>query len=544
MVMKNNLKTIRFLLLQFLFMTVIVSACKEEDENIFLGSGKDKMTFEGEGGEQNLLFDCNSSWVLSCNSSWLSFSASEGIGKGIIPVTCEKNDESDARTAVVQISSGEKVFSVTVEQKQVVRYFGIEDEELVVPAAGGLVDLAISGNVYFLLRTEIPWIQQVISADVPSNVLRIRIMPNYSLSDRSIRLVAGDAEAIYTDSIRINQSFVTDSRATDSLALVALYRIAGMGACNRVWNLEESMERWDGVVLSPVEGEQRVTQVLLWGNNMNGRLPEELHYLSQLTVLHLADNHLGGGIPDCLASLKKLELLALQGNNFEGMMPVGIGALPSLISFYIDRNRLSDEIPADILDNVHWSAWKEAGFCRQQEGYGFTNCDEVNEIEVRERNILLAVYRATNGESWVNKWDIAARVTEWQGVVTEVVGGNVRVKELNLWDNNLTGTLPEEIGGLTECVQIHIGGNAVTGKIPAGLGNLEKLGLLGFQGNQFTGSVPAEIGGLKDLFRLYIDGNKLAGEIPSEILSNPNWPNWKEAGFCKQQVGFGFTNCQ
>lgn len=543
MAMRNNLKTIRFLLLQFLFMTVIVSACKEE-EDIFLVAGKDKITFEAEGGKHNLFFECNSSWILSGNASWLSFSATEGIGKGILSVTCEKNGEESPRAVVLKVRSGEREFSVTVEQRERVGYFSIEKDDLAVPADGGLIDLTVSGNVHVVLKTELPWIQQVIAADVPENVLRLRIDPNYSLSDRSVMVKAGDPNAIYTDSIRIDQSFVTDSRATDSLALVALYRATGEGTWQRKWNLEWSMDSWEGIELSTVAGEQRVTQILLWGNNMSGRLPEELRYLSQLATLHLADNHLEGAIPDALTGLRKLELLALQGNNFSGSIPMELGTLPALVNLYLDRNRLGGEIPASILDNVHWSAWKDAGFCRQQDGYGFTNCNDVNEIETQERNILLTLYRTTNGESWVNKWDVTASITTWHGVVTEEVDGNIRVKELNLWDNHLTGTLPEEIGGLTECVQIHIGGNAVTGKIPAGLGLLTKLTLLGLQGNQFTGTVPAELGSLQNLFSLYIDGNKLEGEIPIQLLDNPNWSNWRSAGFCNQQAGFGFTNCQ
>lgn len=541
--MENNLKTNRFWILQFLIAMAIFAACKEDEEKIFLTAKADEIVFEEEGGVKNLCFDCNSSWILSCDVSWLSFAAKEGVGRGIVPMTCEKNDKTTSRTVIVNVYAGEEVFSFTVTQKEVVSYFDIEEEELPIPAAGGLVDLQVKGNVRFSMLSEISWIKQVISADVPENVFRFQVEPNYLLADRKITLTIGEPEGICKDSVRIFQPFVTDSRTTDSIALVALYESTEGENWVRKWDLEKSMESWEGVVLSPSGNEDRVTQLLLWENNMKGLLPEEVKYLSGLTLLHMADNHLNGVIPPGVAELKKLELLALQGNDLEGALPPGIGALPVLADFYIDGNKLSGEIPADILNNVHWNTWKSGNFCRQQSGYGFTNCEDADDVEAMEKEILLALYRSTNGDSWLRKWDLGKPVTEWEGVVTEVIDGKNRVRELNLWDNHLTGTLPGEIGGLAECVQFHIGGNAVGGTIPAGLANLTKLTLLGLQGNQFTGSIPAAFGNLTGLRSFYIDGNQLGGEIPEEIFGNPNWADWKNSGFCNQQ-GNGFTNCQ
>lgn len=541
--MKNNLKTSRFLILPFFIALVIFSACKDDDETIFLTAETDKIAFEEEGGEKNLCFDCNSSWMLSCDASWLSFAAKEGVGKGIVPMTCKKNDETTSRSAVIKIYSGKDVFSVTVTQGQLAPYFNIEKDELPVPANGGVVDLSVSGNVFFSMLSEISWIKQVISADVPANVFRFQVEPNYQLENRNITLVVGEKDGACRDSVKITQSFVTDSRTTDSIALVALYRSTGGETWVRQWDLNKSMNLWDGITLSAPGSEGRVTELLLWDNNMNGPFPTEIKYLSQLTLLHVGGNHLSGSVPAELAELKKLELLAFPGNNLEGTIPAGIGALPMLANLYIDNNKLEGEIPADILNNSHWSDWKNSNFCRQQSGYGFTNCEEVKDVEALEREILLALYQSTNGSSWLRPWDLNGPVTEWSGVVTEVVDGKIRVKELNLWDNNLTGTFPGEIGGLEECVQIHIGGNAVGGSVPAELGNLSKLTLLGLQGNRFTGTLPAALGNLVNLPSFYIDGNQLSGAIPAEILNNPNWSNWRGSGFCNQQ-GSGFTNCQ
>ncbi len=98
--------------------------------------------------------------------------------------------------------------------------------------------------------------------------------------------------------------------------------------------------------------------------------------------------------------------------------------------------------------------------------------------------------------------------------------------ELNLSDNELTGSIPPEIGNLTNLTGLILYDNQLTGEIPSEIGNLTNLTNLNLYYNQLTGSIPPEIGNLTNLTNLNLSGNQLSGIIPDEICnqgdSSPN----------------------
>ena len=118
-----------------------------------------------------------------------------------------------------------------------------------------------------------------------------------------------------------------------------------------------------------------------------------------------------------------------------------------------------------------------------------------------------------------------------------------RVRELNLWENNIVGELGDCLTVLDEAVQMHFGGgNNLTGTLSPKFAQLHNLQMLAVQNNNMEGSIPAEFGSMVNLVNFYIDGNRFSGEIPEEILNCPNWPGWESYGFRRQQEGYGFTN--
>ena len=62
-----------------------------------------------------------------------------------------------------------------------------------------------------------------------------------------------------------------------------------------------------------------------------------------------------------------------------------------------------------------------------------------------DRDILIALYQATDGPNWVNSenWLTDAPLGDWYGVDTD---GSGRVVRLDLAENELTGSIPPELG--------------------------------------------------------------------------------------------------
>lgn len=135
-----------------------------------------------------------------------------------------------------------------------------------------------------------------------------------------------------------------------------------------------------------------------------------------------------------------------------------------------------------------------------------------------DRDALIALYNATNGDGWTMKsnWCTDVEISQWYGVTTR----NGRVVQLDLKTNNLTGTLPVEIGNLTELQYLNFGGNAITGTIPPECGRLTKLVMLGLYQNQ------------------------LSGEIPQELQNIPSWPySWGYTTYYNRYNKTQLYNC-
>ena len=139
-----------------------------------------------------------------------------------------------------------------------------------------------------------------------------------------------------------------------------------------------------------------------------------------------------------------------------------------------------------------------------------------------DREALVALYNATNGENWTisDKWLSDAPFGEWHGVTTN---GDGRVVELDLSFNALSGEIRPELGSLSNLEWLRLGNFELSGEIPPELGSLSNLELLSLSGNfELSGEIPAELGSLSNLTELYLNNNDLSGEIPAELGSLSN----------------------
>ena len=156
----------------------------------------------------------------------------------------------------------------------------------------------------------------------------------------------------------------------------------------------------------------------------------------------------------------------------------------------------------------------------------------------RDRDVLIALYNATDGGNWKNNtnWLSDRPIGEWDGVTTDAGG---RVTELELIDNQLSGPIPADLGSLTYLERLVLGSsyqcsvdgdcrvaspsaNRLSGQIPSSLGNLSNLQELWLFANQLSGQIPSSLGSLSNLEGLDLSGNQLTGTIPTQLgnLSN------------------------
>ncbi|KAK9053721.1 hypothetical protein SSX86_024795 [Deinandra increscens subsp. villosa] len=133
------------------------------------------------------------------------------------------------------------------------------------------------------------------------------------------------------------------------------------------------------------------------------------------------------------------------------------------------------------------------------------------------------------GESFID-WDNSLSnwnrgdpcASNWTGVLCfnmTLDDSYLHVRELQLLNLNLSGTLSPSLGQLSYMRILDVMWNQITGSIPKEIGKLTNLRLLLLNGNQLTGSLPEEIGYLPNLERIQIDENYISGEIPKSFAN-------------------------
>jgi hypothetical protein len=160
-------------------------------------------------------------------------------------------------------------------------------------------------------------------------------------------------------------------------------------------------------------------------------------------------------------------------------------------------------------------------------------------VNVQDSLALVDLYDSTNGPGWSNSdgWK-QGPVNTWYGVV--VTGG--RVTELNLFANNLLGSVPESFANLMNLQTLYLYNNQLTSlpesfgilrnmiylllgdnrlsSLPESFGNLTNLSSLGVSGNQLS-SLPESFGNLLNLRDVDLYNNQLSS-LPESFVNLTN----------------------
>lgn len=147
------------------------------------------------------------------------------------------------------------------------------------------------------------------------------------------------------------------------------------------------------------------------------------------------------------------------------------------------------------------------------------SCQTINVAPVipscieRDSLALIALYNATDGANWQDKWDLTQPINTWHGITLTEEGC---VKEIDLFANSLKGTIPQEIGNISELTDLKLHLNQLSGVIPSTLNQLKELSYLTLALNDLTGNIP-DLSALTKLELLFLQNNELAGTIPIHL---------------------------
>ncbi len=262
------------------------------------------------------------------------------------------------------------------------------------------------------------------------------------------------------------------------------------------YNKVNSMSYGTYYLVRPLSKLYSLSYLSLKGNQMTGYIPSKIEKFQYLSHLDLSYNQLIGSIPHTIGELSKLRYINISNNQMTGCFP------PELINLC---NQLYVSSSIDV-GNTFDATWSD--FCNTGAGACSTvACRQSDSLS------LVALYNATNGASWLNRWNLNEPMESWYGVTTNIVGC---VTGLDLSNNDLIGTLPQEIGDL-DLLNLDMSDNLLSGNIPASIGNMNRLVTLDLLYNEFNGNIPSNLSNLDKLTTLNLSGNSLDGNIPTGL---------------------------
>lgn len=215
-------------------------------------------------------------------------------------------------------------------------------------------------------------------------------------------------------------------------------------------------------------------------------------FAGRITSLNLRRNNLNGNmtVPE-IGDLENLTYIDMSWNNLQGALPTQIGRLNNVQIINMAWNNISGELPTEL------------GTINSKGPLASRGCGVDDPCPLGVQMKLT---------------DLALHHNAITGPIPSQIGELVHLKQLDLGFNNLTGTVPSQVGRLTKLQVLYLRENSLSGSLPPGvLYNLTEMRYLLLQKNALTGGVPTEIGRLRELSDLDMHENRLDEGLPDEL---------------------------
>ncbi|KAM3375940.1 putative LRR receptor-like serine/threonine-protein kinase IRK [Capsicum galapagoense] len=284
------------------------------------------------------------------------------------------------------------------------------------------------------------------------------------------------------------------------------------------WNEEDDSPcNWDGIYCNPRSN--RVSEVVLDGFGLAGRISRGLLRLQFLRKLSLAKNNLTGSISVSLAQLANLKFLDLSENNVSGPIPGDyFQQCGPLRSISLAKNKISGQIPESLsscmtLASLNLSSNEFSGLVPS----GIWSLNGLRSLDMSNNLLDGEIPEGIEGLSNLRAINLGRN--HFKGEIPDGIGGSLLLRSVDLSENSLSGELPSSMQKLSLCNQFILRRNAFMGILPEWIGEMKSLEILDFSENKFSGKIPASIGKLESLKILNMSQNGISGSLPNSLSS-------------------------
>lgn len=213
-----------------------------------------------------------------------------------------------------------------------------------------------------------------------------------------------------------------------------------------------------------------LTFLALHHNSLSGILPGELQMLVNLDYLALHVNQLSGNIPNWVDSLDKLRVLGLGDNMFDGVLPSAMSKLTNLVTLGLDDNEFDG------------------------------NFLFLKDMKRMERLYL-------NGNNFGTSID------------TTYLLAMRGLEELDLSGNQFEGSIPEQYFNFPKLRILDLSDNSLSGNLPLDKYDNKAMNYLTLDHNKLNGPILESMASLSNLTHFDLSGNLFTGFIPNSITT-------------------------
>ena len=119
------------------------------------------------------------------------------------------------------------------------------------------------------------------------------------------------------------------------------------------WCTDAPLKEWYGIAMTP-DG-KHVQAIELWGNGVEGYIPEDIAYLTELERLNITNYYYSSDawpLPEAIGSLKKLKSLQFQSYTLGGELPTSLFSLENLEVLRIRNAEGMSPAPMNLTGNI------------------------------------------------------------------------------------------------------------------------------------------------------------------------------------------------
>ncbi|KAF3636639.1 Leucine-rich repeat receptor-like protein kinase PXC2 [Capsicum annuum] len=287
------------------------------------------------------------------------------------------------------------------------------------------------------------------------------------------------------------------------------------------WNEEDDSPCcWDGIKCNPRSN--RVSQIVLDGFGLSGKISRGLMRLQFLRKLSLAKNNFTGSISTSVVQLANLRILDLSENNLFGPIPGDLfQQCGPLRSISLSKNKFSGKIPESLkecmaLGSLNLSSNQFSGFLPSE----IWSLNGLSSLDLSDN--LLEGEIPVGIEDMFNLRAINLRKNHLKGEVPDRIGSCLLLRSIDLSENSFSGELPKTMQMLSLCNELILKHNAFVGTLPKWIGEMKSLEILDLSVNNFSGQLPFSVGKLQSLKLLNMSRNAIYGNLPKSMSSCVN----------------------